>query len=299
MDGNDDKRRSGDSRKRRASHGQRERGERGGQGRETSGRTRREPAGIERAQRRPDAPPRAMATQKGSGAPRPSAREPELSQDAPVDLAKGARRDVERATADKETAHRLLQHATAAFAALDEREGRVALPHLQYLKARLPRTGFIREALGVALYLTESYKDALSELQAFRRLTGSVDQNHLMADCIRAVGDGEHRIPGLIEEMENAEEAPADAARYEGRIVWASWLADTGDVGAGRAVLTDILEEAVADDDVDEHRLRLWYVAGDLAQRAEDYATARRWFGRITEVARGFFDTEERLEQVT
>lgn len=298
MQGNDE-RRSGDSRKRRSAHGQRDRGERGGQGRETAGRTRREPAGIERAQRRADAPPRAMATQKGSGAPRPSAREPELSLDAPVDLAKGPRREVERATAERETAHRLLQHATAAFAALDERDGRTALPHLQYLKARLPRTGFIREALGVALYLAESYKDALSELQAFRRLTGSVDQNHLMADCIRAVGEGEHRIPGLVEEMEQADEAPTDAARYEGRIVWASWLADSGDVGAGRAVLADLLEEPVGDDGVDEHHLRLWYVAGDLAQRGGDDSAARRWFGRITEIAEGFFDTEERLDQVS
>jgi hypothetical protein len=216
-----------------------------------------------------------------------------------VDLAKGPRRDVERATADKDTAHRLLQHATTALSALDERDGRTALPHLQYLKARLPRTGFIREALGVALYLTESYKDALSELQAFRRLTGSVDQNHLMADCIRAVGEGEHRIPSLIEEMEAAEEAPPAAARFEGRIVWASWLADDGDVGAGRSVLRDLLAEPVEDEHVEEHHLRLWYVAGDLAARAGDSAAARQWFGRITEVATGFFDTEDRLAQVS
>lgn len=295
-----DKRRDGD-RRQPSRQPRRERGERGGRDRETSGRSRREPAGIDRAQRRPDAPPRGMATQKGSGAPRPSAREPELASDAPVDLAKGPRREVERATADKETAHRLLQHATAAFAALDERDGRTALPHLQYLKARLPRTGFVREALGVALYLSESYKDAMSELQAFRRLTGSVDQNHLVADCIRAVGEAEHRIPELIQEMEDAEESPPDAALYEGRIVWASWLADQGDVGAGRAVLRQLLErpEEVDIEDVEEHHLRAWYVAGDLAQRAGDDEEARRWFGRITDVAEGFFDTEDRLEQVS
>ena len=279
---------------------------RGGEGRRGSSddrrrtspsRSRREPAGIERAQRRPDAPPRAMTTAK-SGAPRPSAREPALAEDAPVDLAKGPRREVERATADRETAHRLLQHATAALAALDERDGATALPHLQYLKARLPRTGFVREALGVALYLTESYKDAMSELQAFRRLTGSVDQNHLVADCIRAVGEGEHRIPELIEEMEQAEEPAPEPARLEGRVVWASWLADQGDVGAGRAVLGPVLDEPVDDRDVEEHHLRLWYVAGDLAQRAGDDGSARRWFGRITALAEGFFDAEERLEQV-
>lgn len=258
----------------------------------------REPAGIDRAQRRDDAPPRRMASQGKGGAPRPSAREPQLSDDAPIDLPKGVRREVQRATSDRETADRLLQHATAAFAALDDRDGATAAPHLQYLKARLPRTGFVREALGVALYLREDYRAAMSELQAYRRLTGGVDQNHLAADCIRAIGEGEHRIPGLIEEMEEAEEAPTDAARYEGRIVWASWLADNGDVGAGRAVLAPVLEDDPADDAVEEHHLRLWYVAGDLADRAGDDAAARRWFGRISAIAEGFFDTDERLDAV-
>ena len=256
----------------------------------------REPAGIDRARRRDDAPPRGMASRGKGGAPRPSAREPGLAEDAPVDLPKGVRRDVQRATADGATANRLLQHATAAFAALDERDGATALPHLQYLKARLPRTGFVREALGVALYLAEDYRAAMSELQAYRRLTGSTDQNHLVADCIRAVGEGEHRIPGLVEEMEQAEEPPPDAARFEGRIVWGSWLADTGDVGAGRAVLAPLLEEAPDDEQVDEHHLRLWYVAGDLADRADDDAAARRWFQRVASVAEGFFDTDDRLE---
>lgn len=274
---------------------------RGGSGRRDGGAeeprrtsTRREPAGIERAERRADAPPRAMAS-GGSKGPRPSAPEPPLAKDAPVDVPRHVRREIQRVTNDAATAERLLQHVTIAFAALDERDGRTALPHLQYLKARLPRTGMIREALGVALYLEEQFKDALSELQAFRRLTGSVDQNHLVADAVRAVGEGEHRIPELVQEMESAEEPPPDAARYEGRIVWASWLADSGDLGAGRAVLAPLLEEQPADGDVEEHHLRCWYVAGDLAQRAGDDTAARRWFERVSDVADGFFDTEQRL----
>lgn len=259
---------------------------------------RREPAGIERAQRRDDAPPRGMASRGKGGQPRPSATEPELAADAPVDLPKGIRRDVERATSDADTAHRLLQHATTALAALDDREGATAIPHLEYLKARLPRHGFIREALGVALYLAEDYRGAMSELQAYRRLTGAVDQNHLVADSIRALGEGEHRIPELIEEMEAAEEPAPDAARYEGRIVWASWLAGSGDVGAGRAVLAPLLEEEPDEAAIEEHHLRLWYVAGDLAERGGDEAAARRWFGRVSANAEGFFDTEERLDAV-
>lgn len=278
-----DKRRSSDSDKRRASPSRRT--------------GRREPAGIERATKRADAPPRGMAS-AGRGAPRPSAPEPALATDAPVDVPKGVRREFERGTSDKDTATRLLQHATAGLSALDERDGRTALPHLRYLKARLPRSGTVREALGVALYLEEEYGDALSELKAYTRLTGGTDQNHIVADCIRALGHDEHRIPSLIEAMEAAEEAPPAAAVYEGRIVWASWLADSGDVGAGRAVLSGLLEDDPGDD-VEEHHLRLWYVAGDLADRQDDHGQARRWFGRIAEVAEGFFDTDERLDALT
>ena len=236
-----------------------------------------------------------MATTGSGRGPRPSAREPQLADDAPIDVPRGVRRDVQRVTSDAATAKRLLQHATTALAAIDNRDGRTALPHLQYLKARLPRTGFIREALGVALYLEEQYKDAMSELQAYRRLTGFADQNHLVADAIRALGEGEHRIPELITEMEAAEEPAPDAALYEGRIVWASWLADSGDLGAGRAVLAPLLEDLPDGSEVEEHHLRAWYVAGDLAQRAGDDEAARTWFGRVSDVADGFFDTEERL----
>lgn len=275
----------------------RDRGNRGGRGRsrpDGGGGGPREPAGIERAQQRADAPPRTMASTSGSKR-RGGVGEPALAQDAPVDVPKGVRREIQRVSNDAGTANRLLQHLTAAFAALDERDGRTALPHLRYLKARLPRTGLLREALGVALYLQEDYREAMSELQAFRRLTGSTAQNHLVADCIRAVGEGEHRIPGLVEEMEAAEEPAPEAARFEGRIVWASWLADQGDLGAARAVLSPLLEEEPGED-VQEHHLRAWYVAGDLAERSGDHDRARSWFGRITDVAEGFFDTEDRLQ---
>jgi hypothetical protein len=84
--------------------------------------------------------------------------------------------------------------------------------------------------------------------------------------------------------------------RLEGLIVLASWLADQGDVGAARAVLRPALEQHDPGDTPDEHHLRLWYVAADLAERAEDEPGARRWFRRIVDVAEGFFDAEERLD---
>lgn len=218
--------------------------------------------------------------------------EPPLAADAPVDVAKGLRRDVTRAAGDDEAATRILQHLTLALTALDDRDGATALPHLQWVKGRLPRLASVREALGVALYLEEDYAAASSELSTYRRLTGSTSQNHLLADCLRATGEGADRIPELVEAMGHDPEVE-DTALVEGHIVWASWLADRGDVGAGRAALEPVLE--AAPDPVEEHHLRGWYVAGDLAERAGDEDEARRWFGLVVASSSGFFDTEERL----
>lgn len=220
-------------------------------------------------------------------------QEPPLADDAPVDLAGGVRRDVGRAVGDDELAQRLLQHLTQAFTALDAREGEVAVPHLRWVKGVLPRYAPVREALGVALYLAEDYAGAVSELNTHRRLTGSVEHNHLVADALRATGEGQHRIPELVEAMEDEAEEVDPAALTEGRIVWASWLADRGDLGAARAALAPVLDPDPPT--TEEHHLRAWYVAGDLAERAGDRADARRWFQAVSAAADGFFDTEQRL----
>lgn len=179
---------------------------------------------------------------------------------------------------------------------LEEREGEAALPYLRWAKHLAPRAGSIREALGVAYYLAEQYDEALAELQTYRRVTGRADQNHLLADCHRALGRGTEKVADLVAEMREDREIPLDR-RVEGHIVWASSLADGGDVGAGRATLRRLLEET-ADDEPTEAHLRLWYVAADLAERAGDRAAARRWFQRIDEVAEDFFDVPERLRQL-
>lgn len=203
------------------------------------------------------------------------------------------RREIERAAGDERTATRVLQHLTVALAALDARDGASAVPHLQWVKGRFPRLASVREALGVALYLSEDYRSAIAELSTHRRLTGSPAHNHLIADALRATGDGTDRIPTLIATMEDADEPVEDAALVEGRIVWASWLADEGDVGAGRAALAPALVESP--DDVEEHHLRAWYVAADLAERDGDLDAARRWFALVSGASDAFYDTEDRL----
>src|SRR6266542_1925982 len=61
-------------------------------------------------------------------------------------------------------------------------------------KELAPRSGAVREILGIALYRAERFRDALRELQAYRRMTGRLDQNHLIADCYRALGAPEKAL---------------------------------------------------------------------------------------------------------
>ncbi|MFP5309409.1 MAG: hypothetical protein ACLGIR_07520 [Actinomycetes bacterium] len=211
-------------------------------------------------------------------------------------MSRVVRKDLARAIPRKEVAEQAQRAMAWVTMCLEARDGAEAMPALRWLKQVAPRLPLVREALGAALYLEERYADALTELQTYRRFTDAEDQNHLIADCLRALDRNTERIPGLVEAMQR-DDVPLDR-RLEGLIVWSSWLADQGDVGAARAVLRPALDQHDPGPDVEEHHLRLWYVAADLAERAGDDDGARRWFGRIVDAADGFYDAEERLESL-
>ena len=67
--------------------------------------------------------------------------------------------------------------------------------------------------------------ELLTELKAYRRISGRVDQNHLIADTLRALGRPGEAVPLAEEELRGA--APNDA-KAEAVIVAASALADQG-----------------------------------------------------------------------
>jgi tetratricopeptide (TPR) repeat protein len=254
--------------------------------------TTRGPVGIERAERTPGAPPRRAPAGSTERAP----ARPELPEDAEVTLPRAVVRELRRSARRPQDADEAALALSVGSDLLDEREGEEALAFLRWAKHLAPRSAAVREALGVALYLAEDYAGALSELQAYRRFTSRPDQNHLVADATRALGRGTDRIPELVEAMQ-VEDVPLDR-RLEGLIVWASTLADDGDVGAGRAVLRRAIDEHDAGGEPDIAHLRVWYVAGDLAERAGDRDDARRHFSRITANAEGFFDVEDRLARL-
>ena len=156
-------------------------------------------------------------------------------------------------------------------------------------RALVPRSGAARELLGLALYRTGRYRDALRELQAYRRITGRQDQNHLMADCYRATGAPEKAVPLVQEAMRSR---IGEEARAESAVVGAAALADLGRyteaIGLLRSVATNPKLARPWD-------LRVWYVAGDVLERAGRAKEAAEEFRRVVRHDSGAYDAAERL----
>ncbi|MGH2771355.1 MAG: tetratricopeptide repeat protein, partial [Actinomycetota bacterium] len=91
----------------------------------------------------------------------------------------------------QEQVARLVSRGLEAFLAGDY-EACAALA--RQAKDRAPRSARVRELLGLAAYRAGRWKEALGELLAYRRLTGQLDQNHLIADCYRAQGRPERAL---------------------------------------------------------------------------------------------------------
>lgn len=165
-----------------------------------------------------------------------------------------------------------------------------ALRILRPLSKDAPGVPAVRELTGLALYATAQWAAATKELEAFRRLTGSVEQHPVLADCYRAL----KRYPKVTELWDELREAsPGAALVTEGRIVAAGALADQGDVrGAIRLLERGPVRPSGR---TGIHHARLWYALGDLYERAGDAPKARELFARVVALEPGLADAAERL----
>lgn len=157
-------------------------------------------------------------------------------------------------------------------------------------KALAARSGAIREVLGLALYGQGRWKEALAEMQAYRRITGRRDQNHIIADCFRALGQPARAVP-LAEETLAAPRVPL-AAKAEAVIVAASALADMRRFDQALGLLRRV---KTRDDVVSPEVLRVWYVTADILERAGRRDDARREFRKILRHDAALFDVAERV----
>jgi len=161
-------------------------------------------------------------------------------------------------------------------------------------KALSPRSSSVREVLGLAYYGQGRWSEAVTELKTFKRMTGRSDQNHVIADALRGLGRPSEAVP-LSDEVLRDRHAPGEV-KAEAVIVAASALADQGRFSEALAYIG---RARTRDDVAEPYTLRLWYVKGDILEKAGRREDAAAEFRKVVRHDPGAFDAAERLAQVS
>lgn len=159
-------------------------------------------------------------------------------------------------------------------------------------KTVAPRSGRVRELLGLASYCLGNWQEALRELLAYRRFTGLLEENHVIADCYRALGHPERAL-AVCAEISPRSVSPTVWA--ETVIIAASTLAEQGELSRA---LAELKKAELEPREVQDYHLRLWYVLADTLERAERREEARSVWERIYADEPEFFDVADRLKRV-
>lgn len=135
------------------------------------------------------------AAESGAGADRSSPTRPR-SPELPAgitgqELDPEARRDLR--SLSRTAADDIAQHLVAAGQALDS-DPETAYAHAKYARSLGARIALVREAAGLTAYATSRFDEALAELKAHRRMSGSPDHLAVIADCERALGRPERAL---------------------------------------------------------------------------------------------------------
>lgn len=227
--------------------------------------------------------PRGFQPRPGRHARRPSGQRSGLTRDLVEELRRTAK------PGHAEQAVAALERAADLIARGDPRR---AATEAEKAKAIASRSAAVREVLGLAYYGAERYRDALREMQAYRRISGRADQNHIIADCHRALGHPEKAVPLATEALRAR---IPDEAKAEALVVGASALAD---LGRFEEALTLLRRFPTREEVGRPHDLRVWYVTGDVLTRAGRHEEAAREFRKIIRHDPGAFDTAERLARL-
>ena len=180
--------------------------------------------------------------------------------------------------------------AAAAFAAGDYTEAIALADQSKHIALRSPT---VRELLGLSHYQSANYKEAASELTTFRRLSGTTEQNPVIADCYRALKKPEKALE-ICDEIDPTKVDPA--VFFEGQIVAAGALADLKRYDEAIARLERLnLRPPTAE----EHHLRAWYFLGSLLEKRGRFSQAREWFEAVVSADPDLTDAAERLKRLT
>lgn len=226
--------------------------------------------------RTPARPPRPARTNQRQASQQPAGRadgEPSVPDDVDVSVL-GEDVRAELRGLSSENAERVGRHLVAAGRLLEE-DPRRALDHARAARRTAGRLPAVREAVGLAAYLSGEWQEALTELRAVRRMTGDSTHLPLLADCERGLGRPDRALV-LARSPEAARLGTAE--RVELRIVEAGARRDLGQVEAALVVLQDA---GVDSQQVEEWTIRLWYAYADTLLAAGRGDEARRWFRSV------------------
>lgn len=220
---------------------------------------------------------------------RPEANGTRLTADQARDLPRQWIREIEQ-TSREATGPAVATAVAEALEALADENFEAAAKSAAQAKSNAPRSAMIQEIYGLSLYHLGRWKEALTELMSYRRISGARDQNHVIADCYRAL-DRPEKASEICAEVDKGDVPPDVWA--ETMIVAAGALADRGDLGRALRTLARAELEPAA---VEPFHLRLWYVRADLLEKMGRDADAMQLWQRIVAEDPEFFDAEERLQ---
>jgi len=209
-----------------------------------------------------------------------------------VDLPRDVAGEI-RATARPGKAQEALERTDRAVSLLESGDAQGAAKEAERAKALAPRSAAVREILGLAFYAQERWRDAVRELQAYRRMSGRVDENHVIADSHRALGNPERAVQDAEQVLEG--DVP-DEVKAEAAVVGASALTDMGRLDEALGFLRRFSAKAGQGRPFD---LRVWYVSGDVLERLGRREDAAREFLKVLRYDPNAFDAAERLAALT
>ena len=218
-------------------------------------------------------------------------RDPHLADDILAsDLDRGTLNELR--TLPDPLAELIARHLVAAERALIEDDTKKALEHIEAARRRASRIAAVREAAGVANYRAGNYAEALAELRAAKRMTGSPAFTPMMADCERGLG----RPQKALDLLRVLDPKSVDVeTRVEGLIVAAGARADMGNTDA--AVVTLQVPELTRLKP-GTPRARLQYAYAEFLLAAGRLNEANEWMQRAAgSDIDGATDADERADE--
>ncbi len=146
----------------------------------------------------------------------------------------------------------------------------------------------LHELHGLSLYRMGKWEEAIEALEQFRQMSGTAEQNPVLMDCHRALGNWAD-VDELWTEL--GELSPSGELVTEGRIVMAGAQADQGFVDSGIRTLEKGWKTP---SDPMEHHLRRAYALADLLERDGKLPRSRKLFSWIASKEPHYGDAAER-----